>query len=51
MEMFIGCLIGMASAVLCGLINTIGEDNNNDERRGDRIRSEKITLHGHGERN
>lgn len=50
MEMFIGCIIGMATAMFCGLINTIGEDNN-DERRGDRIRSEKITVHGHGERN
>jgi hypothetical protein len=51
MEMFIGCLIGMATAMFCGLINTIGEDNDNDKRRGNRIRSEEITVHGHGERN
>lgn len=49
MEMFIGCLIGMAATVLCGLLNTIGEDNN-DERRGDRVRTEEITVHGHRER-
>lgn len=50
MEMFIGCIIGMATAMLCGYINTIGEDHN-DERRGDRVRTEEITVHGHGERN
>lgn len=50
MEMFIGCIIGMAVTVLCGYLNTIGEDHN-DERRGDRIRTEEITIHGHGERN
>lgn len=49
MEMFIGCIIGMAAAMFCGLLNTIGE-NNDDERRGDRVRTEEITIHGHGER-
>jgi len=50
MEMFIGCLIGMAATVLCGLLNTIGE-NDDDKRRGNRIRSQEITVHGHRERN
>lgn len=50
MEMFIGCIIGMAISMLCGYLNTIGEDNN-DERLGDRIRIEEITVHGHRERN
>lgn len=50
MEMFIGCIIGMAVTVLCGYLNTIGEDHN-DKRRGDRIRTEEITVHGHRERN
>lgn len=49
MEMFIGCIVGMAAAMFCGLLNTIGEDND-DKRRGDRIRTEEITVHGHGER-
>lgn len=49
MEMFIGCIIGIAATVLCGYLNTIGEDTN-DKRRGDRVRTEEITVHGHRER-
>ena len=50
MEMFTGAIIGMITAIICGCINSIGEDHN-DERRGDRIRTEEITVHGHRERN
>ena len=50
MEMFIGCIIGTVFTVLCGYINTIGEDHY-DERRGDRVRTEEITVHGHSKRN
>lgn len=50
MQIFIGILIGMALMLVLACAATIGEEEEHDQRSGDRVQLHNITVSGGGRR-